>query len=97
LIRAVFFDTSVVLRDNWSRRQSTCTPLLLYSPVANISLTLYLFSPDSAKVLIQFPNTLVAFARDMFSRISERTSGRSPSEWNTGCFSETFSKALLSW
>jgi len=24
--------------------------------IANILLTLYLFSPDSAKVLIQFPN-----------------------------------------
>lgn len=82
LTRAVFFDTSVMPRDNWSWRQSTCAPLSLRAPVANISLTLYLFSPDSAKVLIQFLNTLVAFARDMFFRISERTSGRPFSEWN---------------
>lgn len=43
------------------------------APVANISLTLYLFNPDSAKVLIQFPNTVVASARDTFSSISERS------------------------
>lgn len=68
-------------RDNWSRRQSTCMPLSLRAPVANISLTLYLFSPDSAKVLIQFLNTLVAFARDMFFRTSrgELLEGHLPS------------------
>lgn len=54
---------------------------LFRAPVANISLTLYLFSPDSAKVLIQFLNTLVAFARDMFFRTSrgELLEGHLPS------------------
>lgn len=71
-----------------------CVPLSFRAAVANISLTLYLFSPDSAKVLIQFPNTLVASAhntsrkevlKDYLLRVE-----------CIECFNKTFLKVLFS-
>lgn len=47
-------------------------PLLFCVFVTNISLTLYLFSPNGVKVLIQFPNTLVALTRATCSFASWR-------------------------
>lgn len=59
-------------------------PLLFCAFVANISFTLYLFSPNSAKVFIQFPNTLVALAfNNILSQLSEKKLlGGFLSKWN---------------
>lgn len=91
---AVFFDTPVVAR------QSKSMPIgngrERRPPVANISLTLCLFSPNSAKV-VQFPSALVArFARHARQRTFSLSRTRRKKYRECLRVSSIFTKALLS-